>query len=95
MYGSSRTTIKNLTGTPSASAQVLAGEGWLSGYTCNATSSGTIALYDALTATGTAVFNATPTASETVILPNIHFKTGCFCTIGGTSINISFYTLEQ
>ena len=91
----SRTVIKQLSGTPIASAQVLAGEGWLSGYTCNATSSGTIALYDALTATGTAVFNATPAVGATVLLPNIHFRTGCFCTIGGTSINISFYTLEQ
>lgn len=91
----SRTEIKNLTGTPSASGLVLAGEGWLAGYNCQATSSGTIALANGLTATASVIFSATPVAGATTLLPNIHFSKGCYCTIGGTSITISFFTLAQ
>ena len=86
----SRSTIKQLV----ASGQVLAGEGWLSGYNCLSTSSGTITLYNALTATGTAVFTATPTAGATVLLPNVHFTVGCYCTIGNTA-TVNFFLLEQ
>lgn len=87
-------TIKQLTGTPSASGAVLAGEGWLSGYNCAATSSGVITLYDALSATGTAKYVDTPAAHEVVLLPDIHFTTGCWCVISGTSITVNFFTKE-
>lgn len=90
MLGSYRTKIVQISG----SGVVMAGEGWISGYTCNSSSSGTFALYDAASATGTVKIGViTPTAGATVLLPNVHFNTGCYVATTNT-ININFYTLE-
>lgn len=86
-----RTAYKNITST----GAVAAGETWISGYTCNSTSSGTFALYDGLSATGSIIIGTiTPTAGATVALPNVHFKTGCWAVIANT-LNITFYTQEN
>jgi hypothetical protein len=91
-----RTSYVVVSGTAaSASGIVVNGECWLAGYNCGATSSGTITLYDALSATGTAKFAATPSAGSTVLIPNLHFTTGLYCTVGGTSITATFFKVEQ
>lgn len=72
----------------SASAQVKAGSGIFYGFTVNSNSSGTIKVWDALTATGRVIMNTYtfPAGSSVVTLPaSAVFGTGLFVTIGGTA----------
>lgn len=77
---------KYLNGTTSQS--VVAGAGKFYGLIINSHSSGTIKLWDALTATGTVIMNTytLPAGSQTVLLPTpVDFYTGLFITVGGTA----------
>lgn len=70
----------------SASALIATGAGVLVGIVINSHSSGTIKFWDALTATGTVIFNTmTLVAGERFVpLYGAKFTTGCYLTIGGT-----------
>lgn len=74
---------KNLT----ASAQIKAGQGVAIGVIINSHTSGTLKLWDALTATTPVLCNTiTFGASERFIpLYNVNFTTGLYATIGGTA----------
>ena len=85
-----RTKYTNLT----ASDQVLAGEGWLAGMYVNSTSTGTVKLYDYLTASGTVIFNTITPAIGYHSLGNVHCTIGCYADIGGT-LDVTFLTLES
>ena len=85
-----RTTYKNLT----ASGAVKAGECWLAGMYVNSTSTGTVKLYDYLTASGTVIFNTITPAIGYHSLGNVHCTIGCYADIGGT-LDVTFLTLES
>lgn len=71
----------------SASAQVKAGVGKVYGVLVNSNSSGTLKLWDALTATGNVIMNTYtfPTGSSVIGFPEpINFTVGLFATIAGT-----------
>lgn len=71
-----------------ASVQVKAGQGLVYGVVVNSHSSGTMKLWDALTATGTVILNTYTfaTGSQVVLFPEpINFVTGLFFTLGGTA----------
>jgi hypothetical protein len=75
----------------SASASIKVGPGYVSGIIVNSHTSGTLKLWDSLTATGTVIcntitFNAT---DRTIFLLEIAFTTGLFATIGGTAADIT------
>lgn len=89
--GNFRTSYKNMTG----SGQVIAGEGWLSGLHVNTTSSGTFAIYNGLTATGSVIYQGTPSAGADIDFKNTHFPVGCYVSVGGTSLNVTFQILEN
>lgn len=78
----------------SSSAQLAAGPGTLYGIIVNSHSSGTVKLWDALTATGTVVMNTFTFASgsQVYMFPvGVSFYTGLYATIGGTA-DITFLT---
>jgi len=85
-----RTTYTNLT----ASGQVLAGEGWVAGMYVNSTSSGTVKLYDYLTASGEVIFNTITPAVGYHSLGNVHCTIGCYAEVGAT-LDVTFLTLES
>ena len=85
-----RTKYTNLT----ASGQVLAGEGWVAGMYVNSTSTGTVKLYDYLTATGTVIFNTITPVIGYHSLGNVHCTIGCYAEIGAT-LDVTFLTLES
>jgi len=85
-----RTKYTNLT----ASGQVLAGEGWVAGMYVNSTSTGTVKLYDYLTATGTVIFNTITPAIGYHSLGNVHCTIGCYAEVGPT-LDVTFLTLES
>lgn len=73
---------------PSASALIKTGGGTLYGVIVNSHTSGTLKLWDALTATGSVIQNTYtfPAGSQTINFPQgISFYTGLFATIGGTA----------
>ena len=88
----SRTTYTKLT----ASGQVLAGEGWLAGMYVNTTTTGSIALYDYLEATGDTLlmFNASSPSIGYHSLGNVHCTTGCYADLGAAA-DVTFLTLES
>jgi len=72
----------------SASASIKAGAGTFYGVIVNSHTSGTLKLWDALTATGTVIQNTYtfPAGSQVITFPQgISFYTGLFATIGGTA----------
>ena len=77
------TRYKNL----SASAQVNAGQGVAVGVVINSHSSGTLKLWDSLTATGSVLCNTMSFAVGERFIPlyNANFTTGLYATIGGTA----------
>jgi hypothetical protein len=74
-----------------ATGQVLAVPGMLIGFYVNATTAGTLILYDALTATNPISGTITP-AVGMQWFPSIHL-TGIFATIGGT-LDATFFYLK-
>lgn len=76
-----------------ASAQVKAGAGSLRGILINSHSSGTIKVWDSLTATGTVIANTITLAAGERFIPfyDCTFATGCYVTIGGTADITVFY----
>jgi hypothetical protein len=74
-----------------ATGQVLAVPAMLIGFYVNSTSSGTLILYDALSATNPVSGTITP-AIGMQWFPSIH-KTGVFATIGGT-LDVTFFYLK-
>lgn len=72
----------------SASALIKTGSGTVAGFVVNSNSSGTLKLWDSLTATGTVIINTYtfPTGSSVVEFPApVDFYTGLYATIGGTA----------
>lgn len=72
----------------SASAQILAGAGTLYGIIVNSHTSGTIKLWDSLTAANTVIMNtfSFATGSQVYMFPmGISFYTGLYATLGGTA----------
>jgi len=72
----------------SASAQIKAGAGTLYGVIVNSHTSGTLKLWDSLTAANTVIANTYtfPAGYQTIMFPQgISFYTGLFATIGGTA----------
>lgn len=70
-----------------ASAQIRAGSGTVAGVIVNSHTSGTMKLWDSLTATGTIIVNTYtfPAGSGIYMFPKpIEFYTGLFFTVGGT-----------
>jgi hypothetical protein len=67
-----------------ASAQIKSGEGVLCGMYVNSTSTGTIKLWDSLTASGTVINNTITPAVGYHDLGNIAFNTGLYATIANT-----------
>lgn len=70
-----------------ASAQIRAGGGKIYGVIVNSHTSGTMKLWDALTATGSIIVNTFtfPAGSGVYMFPvPIEFYTGLFITVGGT-----------
>ena len=86
-----RTRYVHLTG----SGQVLAGEGWVSSFYVNSTSSGTILLYDYLSATGTVIHNTITPAIGFHNMDNMHCLVGCYANVGGTSLDVTFKIIEN
>ncbi len=71
-----------------ASAQIAAGGGVVFGVIVASHTSGTLKLWDALTATGAVIMNTYTfaTGSQVIWFANpIEFYTGLFATIGGTA----------
>lgn len=71
-----------------ASALIKTGSGEVAGFIVNSNSSGTLKLWDALTATTPVLMNTYtfPAGSSVVSFPApINFVTGLFATIGGTA----------
>lgn len=77
--------FKNMTATGS----VKNGTGVLYGVIVNSNTSGTMKLWDSLSAAGTVIINTftfTTGVSQTILFPfPINFVTGCFFTLGGTA----------
>ena len=74
-----------------ATAQIKAGNGVLVGMYVNSTNSGTVKLWDSLTASGTVLNNTITPAVGYHELGNTSFNTGLFFTKGGTAIDVTFY----
>lgn len=84
-----RTTYTNVS---SATAQVLAGEGILSGIFCTSVgTSGTMAIYEA--SSGTPIIPTYTLAAGYTNLGNIHCLAGCYVETNGAPY-ITFLTLE-
>ena len=75
----------------SASKLVVTGAGELIGIIINSHTSGTIKIWDSLTATGSVVCETITLAAGERWIPlfGASFGTGCYVTIGGTSANIT------
>ena len=84
-----RTSYVRLTG----SGSVIAGEGVLCGMYVSSTSSGTVKLYDYLSATSTVINNTITPAIGYHNLGNVHCTTGCYCQTTGT-IDVTFHVLK-
>lgn len=73
----------------SATAQIKGAPGIIYGIIVNSNASGTLKLWDALTATGNILINTytfTTATSQVIMFPvGINFYTGLFATIGGTA----------
>ena len=69
----------------SASAQVRAGPGALLGVFVASSSSGTIKLWDSLTAANAIIINTTSVTGGTFYPIPVVFGTGLYCTIAGTA----------
>jgi len=83
--------VRNI-GTPvriSASGKIASGPCQLLGILVNSTSSGTITLYDATSATGSAFAAITPPVNVFTQIPAA-CATGLYCTVGGT-LNATFF----
>jgi hypothetical protein len=80
-------TYTRLTG----SGIVVNGTGVLSGMRVNSTNSGTVKLYDYLSATGTVINNTMTPAVGYHDLGSVQLTTGCYAEIGGTAIDVTFY----
>jgi hypothetical protein len=74
-----------------ASGQVKIIKGLIHGMYVNSTSSGTIKLWDSLSAAGTVVNNTITPAIGYHNLGDARFNTGLYATITGT-IDVTFYT---
>ena len=79
---------KNIT----ASGSIKAGPGEVTGFIVNSHTSGTLKLWDSLSASGAVIMNTYtfPAGSSVVDFPwtkekNIEFTTGLYATIGGTA----------
>ena len=82
------TTRGALSTNTTASALIKTGAGLVYGIVVNSHTSGTVKLWNALTATGTVLVNTYtfPAGSQVVTFPEpINFTTGLYCTIGGTA----------
>ena len=79
--------------TQAAAVTVKTGPARLYGFTCTASSSGTITVYDNTAASGTVLFtDATLTVGETVTFPfGIAAGTGLHVVCGGTATVNGFY----
>ncbi len=77
---------KNMT----ASGQVKTIRGILKGMYVNSTSSGTIKIYDSLSATGAVMNNTITPAVGYHSLGDAAFSIGCYVTIGGT-LDVTLY----
>lgn len=82
-YNMENTTYKNLT----ASGQVAGGRAAIAGVIINSHTSGTLKIWDSLTATGTVICNTITFAASERWIPlfNVVGNTGVFATIGGTA----------
>ena len=72
----------------SASAQIKSGGGTLYGVIVNSHTTGTLKLWDSLTASGTVIMNTYTfaTGSQVImLLQGVSFYTGLYATIGGTA----------
>lgn len=72
----------------SASAQIKSGGGTLYGVIVNSHTTGTLKLWDSLTASGTVIMNTYTfaTGSQVIMFPQgVSFYTGLYATIGGTA----------
>ncbi len=72
----------------SASAQIKSGDGTLYGVIVNSHTTGTLKLWDSLTASGTVIMNTYTfaTGSQVIMFPQgVSFYTGLYATIGGTA----------
>ena len=68
-----------------ASTQVFAGKGIIKGILVSSTTSGTLKIWDSLSATGTVLINTiTPAAGTFIPLPNVQCNTGCYVTAANT-----------
>lgn len=75
--------------------QIAAGEAWLKSVFVNGvTTSLTVAIYDALTETGTAKHSFVVAAATNYPMDNEHYSTGCYVSLTGTG-SVTFRTLEQ
>jgi hypothetical protein len=75
----------------SASASIKAGAGYVSGIIVNSHTTGTLKLWDSLSATGTIICNTITfnNTDRTIFLLELAFTTGLFATIGGTAADIT------
>ena len=75
----------------SASGQIKAGAGYVSGIIVNSHTIGTLKLWDSLTATGSVICNtiAFNNTDRTIFLLELAFTTGLYATIGGTAADIT------
>lgn len=78
---SEATEYKNL----SASVQVLNGPGRVLGVLCASSSSGTLKVWDSLSAANDILVNTMSLTAGTFYPMPAYCKTGLFCTIGGTA----------
>lgn len=71
----------------SASGAIEVGQGTLAGVVVNSHSSGTIKLWNSLTASGTVMFNTITLAVGERWIPffGANYTIGCFVTVGGTA----------
>ena len=67
----------------SADTLIKSGDGHMIGFNVNSTSSGTVVIYDSLTATGTKIANTYTPAAGWNAYP-AHFKTGLYFDVTGT-----------
>jgi len=71
-----------------ASALIKSGQGRVRGFVVNSHTSGTLKLWDSLTATGTVIINTyTFPAGSSIhnIIEGVSFNVGLYATIGGTA----------
>lgn len=80
-------------GQPQAGAGLIAtGQGTLQKVIAVASTSGTLTIYDALSATGTPTLNGFPLTAGQVYPLDINFQIGCFIVLGGTATITSTYS---